>query len=301
MENMVFLIDLPRLQEGQRTTAETMTFFGTEMIYFLEAMGLERSIIDSIYHFDFTATKDLAFVHNVGGVHYGLSWRRTGYCGLGRAVENLGLATQKRLDIDFVTSSVGSLNDDFLAMLYLGAQGDNGLEEYNWRNPAVESRKRKRPQGNSEARQVSRERLRSHLRQHIRVYFPTNETVRNSTTGSAGTICFQSKWFNSPTFPREILRDCKSVRPGMLMHNKVCANHSLFGFKPWLNVVAIVRTDRGRPIQILGVRWVSKLFGKCIGQACQGSGHERAQAQLPQLGMWGACASASVSSWCRGG
>lgn len=301
MENMVFLIDLPRLQDCQRTTAETMTFFGTELIFFLEAMGLERSIIDSIYNFDFTATKDLAFVHNVGGVHSGVSWQRTGYCGLGRAVESLGLATQKRLDIDFVTSSVGSLNDDFLAMLYLGAQGDNGLEEYNWRNPAVVSRKRKTPQDNVEARQISRERLRSHLRQDIRVYFPTNETVRNSTAGSAGTICFQSKWFNSPTFPREILRDCKSVRPGMLMHNKVCANRSLFHFKPWLNFVAIVRTDRGRPIQILGVRWVSKLLGKCMGQACQGSGYERAQAQLPQLGMWGACASASESSWCREG
>lgn len=300
MENMIFIIDLPRLQEGQRTTAETMTLFGTELIYFLEAMGLERSIIDSIYRFDFTATKDLAFIHNIGGVHSGVSWQRTGYCGLGRAVERLGLATQKRLDIDFVTSSVGFLNEDFLAMLYLGAQGDNGLEEYNWRNPAVVYRKRKTPQDESEARQISRERLRSHLRQDIRVYFPTDETVRNSTAGSAGTICFQSKWFNSPTFPREILRDCKSVRPGMLMHNKVGTN-PLLHLEPWLTFIGIVRTDRGRTIQILGVHWVSELLGKCMGQTCQGSGHERAQAQLPQLGMRGACASASESAWCRGG
>ena len=298
MENMVFLIDLPRLQEGQPTTADTMTFFGTEMMYFLEAMGLERSIVDSIYRFDFTATKDLAFIHNVGGVHSGESWQRTGYCGLGRAVKELGLATQKRLDIDFVTSSVGSLNDDFLAMLYLGAQGDNGLEEYNRRNPAVVSRKRKMPHGNSEERQISRELLRSHLRQNIRVYFPTHETVKNSNAGSAGTICFQSKWFNSPTFPHEILRDCKSVRPGMLMHNKVGFKCSCFHFMLGLMLVAVVRTYRGRSIQVMGVRWVSQLLRKCMGQACQRSCHERAQAQLPQLGMWGACASASECS-CR--
>ena len=245
MENTVFLIDLPRLGKGRRTTVEEMTFFGTEMICFLEALGLERSIIDSIYHFDFTATKDLAFVHNIGGVHSGDSWRRTGYCGLGRAVEKLGLATQKRLHIDFVTSSVGSLNDDFLAMLYLSAQGDSGLKEYNWRNPAVTSRKKMMPQEDLEASQIQREQLRSDLRQHIRIYFPTHETVKDSTAGSAGTICFQSKWYNSPSFPREIMRDCKSVRPRMLMHNKVRSNCPCVHLVHGLIVVATFRTDRG--------------------------------------------------------
>ena len=228
MENMVFLVDLPRLPEGQRTAADGMTFFATELINFLEAMGLERSIIDSMYNFDFTATKDLAFVHTLGGVHSGESWQRTGYCGLGRAVKRLGLATDKRLHIDFVTSSIGALNDDFLAMLYLGAQGDNGLKEYNWRNPAVASRKKMTPQEDSQVTQTLRERLWSHLRLDFQVYFPTQETVRNSTAGSAGTICFNSKWYNAHNFPREVLRDCQSVRPGMLMHNKVaskCSSH----------------------------------------------------------------------------
>lgn len=218
---MVFLIDLPRLPEEQRTTPEDMTFFGTELIYFLEAMGLEQSIIDSMYNFDFTATGNLAFVHNIGGTHSGESWRRTGYCGLGRALKELGLATDKPLHIDFVTSSVGSLNDNFLTMLYLAAQGDDGLTEYNWRNPSVISRRKKAPQEDLQAKDILRERLRSHLRQSFQVYYPTHDTVKSSTAGSAGTICFQSKWYNSPTFPREILRDCKSIRPGMLMHNKV--------------------------------------------------------------------------------
>ena len=221
MENMVFLIDLPRLPEGRRTTLEDMTLFGTELIYFVGAMGLEQSIIDSVYTFDFTATKDLAFVHNIGGAHSGESWKRTGYCGLGRAVNKLGLATDKRLRIDFVTSSVGSLNDDFLAMLYLAARGDDGLIEYNWRNLPSASKKKKAPQENLHTQDGFRQWLQSRLRQDFHVYYPTHDTVKSSTARSAGTICFQSRWYNSPTFPREILRDCKSVRPGMLMHNKV--------------------------------------------------------------------------------
>lgn len=221
MENMVFLIDLPRLRDGQRTKAEKMTFFGAELIHFLESMGLEQSIINSMYNFDFAATEDLAFIHSIGGAHTGESAQRTGYCGLGRAVKELGLATDNALHIDFVTSSVGSLNDDFLAMLYLAAQGDDGLKEYEWRNPPVATRKKKPPQEEPQVQDSLRERLRSHLRENFCVYYPTHDTVKQSTARSAGTICFQSKWYNSPTFPREILRDCKSVRPGMLMHNKV--------------------------------------------------------------------------------
>lgn len=37
----------------------------------------------------------------------------------------------------------------------------------------------------------------------------------------AGTICFQAKWWDSPIFPREILRDAPNVRPGVLLHTKL--------------------------------------------------------------------------------
>ncbi len=280
MENMVFLIDLPRLSEGRRTKTKDMTFFGTELIYFLEALGLEQTIIDSMYNFDFTATGHLAFVHNIGGAHSEESWHRTGYCGLGRAVKELDLATDKLLHIDFVTSSVGSLNDDFLAMLYLAAQGDDGLTEYYWRNPPTTSKK-KSTQVHLQAKDVSRERVRSHLRQNFQIYYPTHDTVKDSIARSAGTIWFQSKWYNSPTFPREILRDCKSVRPGMLMHNKVWMKCPSVYFNNGLTALATVRTAGRRPIQVLGLYWVSKLFRERVGQAFQGSSDKRAQTQLP--------------------
>lgn len=290
MENMVFLIDLPRLPENRRTKLEEMTFFGTELIYFLEAMGLQQSIIDSIYNFDFTATKDLAFVHNIGGAHSRESWKRTGYCGLGRAVKKLGLATDKDLHIDFVTSSVGSLNDDFLAMLYLAARGDDGLMEYNWRNPPNGSKKEKAAQENVQTQDGFRQRLRSYLRQEFHVYYPTHDTVKSSTARSAGTICFQSKWYNLPTFPKEILRDCKSVRLGILMHNKVSFKLPCTHSNVCLIFLAVVRSTEGRSIQVVGVHRISQLFGKRMGQTCQRSSNERTQTQLPQLGMWSGCA-----------
>lgn len=42
-----------------------MTFFGKELIHFLEAMGLQQDVVQSLYKFDFSETKDLAFVHSM--------------------------------------------------------------------------------------------------------------------------------------------------------------------------------------------------------------------------------------------
>jgi hypothetical protein len=69
----------------------------------------------------------------------GDTWRRTGHCGLGRAVASLGLRAHKPTKVDFVvsmhrdlalnqadvgkTSSVGSLTDEFLRSIYLSSQG----------------------------------------------------------------------------------------------------------------------------------------------------------------------------------
>ncbi len=38
---------------------------------------------------------------------------------------------------------------------------------------------------------------------------------------SAGTICFRPAWWESAKFPREVLRDCRNVRKGLLMHSKM--------------------------------------------------------------------------------
>ena len=72
----VFLIDLPRLDEvvGEQGNDEEvkkqLTFFGKELLYFLEAMGLDRDVIKGVLKFDFAATQGLAFVHSMSVSHF---------------------------------------------------------------------------------------------------------------------------------------------------------------------------------------------------------------------------------------
>lgn len=230
MENMMFLIDLPRLAGDQASTRENMTVFGQDLIYFLKAMGLDQNVIESIYKFDFSRTHSLAFVHTIGGAHSGKQepWRRTGYCGLGRSVEKLGLKTSEALSIDCVTSSLGSLNMGFLSALYLAAQGDDGLTEYEWRSFSTGTVKK------AESIRAIKEKTQDHVNENFHIYFPTRDTVASSIGGtpSGGTICFQSKWYKSLTFPRGLLRDCRSRRNGLLMHNKV-RKITIMGIQCW--------------------------------------------------------------------
>lgn len=121
-----------------------------------------------------------------------------------------------------------------MAAMYYACLGDP-LIEYEARTGA----KSKREDFNDRAKYL--------VDKHMRVFFPSRETVLQSKGGKevcfplalanaapsrqcpyqsntkqgAGTICFQSKWWQAPSFPRQVLRDCKSVRPGVLMHSKI--------------------------------------------------------------------------------
>ncbi|KAG8531873.1 uncharacterized protein KY384_003509 [Bacidia gigantensis] len=213
MENMVFLIDLPRLESDEKAKGEDLSFFGQELVHFLTAKGVDRHIVDSICSFDFSATRDFAFVHTIGGAHIDSDWQRTGWPGLGTAVSKLNLETKEALKIDFVTSSVGSLDMDFLGRLYKACQGDDGLAGYAEKNP----RARSSPLGHS----ASVTNIQNAINLGFRIYFPTHETVKSSYAGFAGTICMQSKYYENPKFPKQLLRDAKSLRDGLLMHHKI--------------------------------------------------------------------------------
>ena len=212
MENAVFLIDLPKSRVAHQSQ------FAECLLYFLQAQGLPEDVIRRVHEHDFSETAGLGFVHTIGGAHAGDSWKLTGHCGLGRTVAGLGLSSKNVIEVDYVTSSVGSLNEEFLRSMYLAAQGDDGLAEYTLRTsksfPAkcVDDPKRivKRDMGVS-------------WKEKFRFYYPSDATVRASTGGpdSASTICFQEKWWNNPKFPRRNMQDCVSRRTGLLMHNKV--------------------------------------------------------------------------------
>ncbi|KAF4628738.1 hypothetical protein G7Y89_g9417 [Cudoniella acicularis] len=210
MENICFLIDLPRRPEGQLTDPIDYTFFEAELTYFLKAMGLKQSIIDSLRKFDFSRTAPYAFVHSIGGAHSGSDFKRTGYCGLGTAVQKLGLQTEQDLSIDAISGSIGKIDIDFMKAMYLALQGDNGLTEYECRTtlPRTRPERRKLPED---------------IKRLFRIYFPLKETVAKSKGGieAGGTVCMKSHWFDGDAFPRELFRDCESRRTGLLMHSKM--------------------------------------------------------------------------------
>ncbi|PYH66151.1 uncharacterized protein BO88DRAFT_393859 [Aspergillus vadensis CBS 113365] len=214
MENSVFLIDLPKKNGAEKPT----THFYEDLVHFLKASTLHENIIAKLDSFDFSKTSKYAFVHTIGGSHTDTAWKRTGYCGLGRAVERLNLRTSVPLNIDFIASSVGAITDQFLRSLYLASQGDDGLTEFTIRyakNFPV-------PRRDDPSKLLKRD-TGTEWKDRFRLYFPSQNTIATSKGGPrcAGTICFQSRWYNGENFPRHILRDCESQRKGLLMHNKI--------------------------------------------------------------------------------
>ncbi|KAI1046292.1 hypothetical protein LB505_008503 [Fusarium chuoi] len=204
MENMVFLIDLPRLKDpaNYRQTA-----FSTELGRFLSATGVGEGMVRSLANYDFSQTKHLGFVYTIPGGHQGDSLKRIGYSGLGTTVAALGLATDEPIEVDFVVGTIKMWTDEWWIA------GDDGMAEYKsriGRTGAASKSKASNP-------------WQKKLKDRFRIYFPTDETVGRSRGGrnAAGTICVQPKWWRSPTFPTELVRDCVNTRDGLLMHSKM--------------------------------------------------------------------------------
>lgn len=121
---MVFVIDLPRIEDAAKQRTNILPPFGEDLSYFLAAQGVDDKMIQSLRNYDFDETLRYGFVHTIAGSHPDPDvWQRTGYCGLGRAVKALGLATDQDIELDYVCSSIGSLKADFLTALYNACQG----------------------------------------------------------------------------------------------------------------------------------------------------------------------------------
>jgi hypothetical protein len=211
MENSVWLIDLPRLP-SKATTVDDLTNFGKELMYFIQKQGLPEDAIEGILNFDFSATKDIAFVHTVGGMLYDEEAERTGLPGLAQAVRQTNQSTTTDLEIDFAASSMGSLKDEFLRNVHAAASGRNMLERAEVATAQAKSSffQAKKPTSDDHS-----------IRDKVRLYFPTHETAISSKSGGTGTICINRKWFEDMTFPRRCFRDYISTRPGLLSHNKI--------------------------------------------------------------------------------
>lgn len=193
-ENTVFLIDLPRRRDGLTGNRKLLPSFGRELVMFLEAQKIEQSVINGVLKFDFEQARHLEFIHSIGGSHPSGS-SNTGLPGLAKALRQQNLHQVKHMELDYVASSLGAINDAFLERIWLAARGED-------LRPA------------SEVKDV---------RKHIRVYFPTEETVKNSTGGTdcGGIISLFRNHYDAATFPKDCLRDHDSNRKGMLSHNKL--------------------------------------------------------------------------------
>ncbi|KIY01468.1 uncharacterized protein Z520_03020 [Fonsecaea multimorphosa CBS 102226] len=222
MENTVWLIDLPSKSASDAANSSSLhgattpaappaagagcqTLFEKSLKEFLRAQTVPDDVLRKLDLFDFRKTERYGFVHSIGGVHGGEAWQTTGFPGLGRTITELGLASRGSIQMDYVSSSIGSLDDEFLRSIHLAASGDNGLTEYT--------------------RRVDKRGLikQGSWKKNFRIYFPSDNTVRTSKGGApnAGTVCFSITWWNNPKFPRSNMYDCVSVREGLLMHNKL--------------------------------------------------------------------------------
>ena len=214
MENSVFMIDLPRLADGRKAEAGEVTPFAKEVTYFLEKQRVDRNVREGLLNFDFSATKDMMFVHTAGGTYYDEEAERTGLPGLARAVRQLSLQSREGLQIDFAASSIGSLNDDYLRGVHAAARGEDMIAK-----AASATAKAKTDFFKASADKSSS--AVPDIRDKVRIYFPTHETVTSSIAGAAGTICLNRKWFEGAAFPRTCFRDYRSTRAGLLSHNKI--------------------------------------------------------------------------------
>ncbi|KAK2594451.1 hypothetical protein QQS21_007855 [Conoideocrella luteorostrata] len=73
MENMVFLIDLPLMEMAHKPHPATMFF--SQLQLYLQAMGVEISMISGLSKYDFSKTKDIGLVYSmsvIGNLHSNL-------------------------------------------------------------------------------------------------------------------------------------------------------------------------------------------------------------------------------------
>jgi len=62
---MVFLIDLPILDNAAKIAANKLTPFAQDLAYFLEAQGIPDSLTGSLAKYDWSETERYGFVHSM--------------------------------------------------------------------------------------------------------------------------------------------------------------------------------------------------------------------------------------------
>jgi hypothetical protein len=62
---MVFLIDLPHIEDPDQRERNELTLFGAELAHFLSAQGMDEKLIASLRNYDFSKTARYGFIHTM--------------------------------------------------------------------------------------------------------------------------------------------------------------------------------------------------------------------------------------------
>ncbi|CAI2162747.1 12540_t:CDS:10 [Funneliformis geosporum] len=191
-ENVVFIQDF--LARDKSKEYNGLQGFARDINDFLVAMGLKTHIVNLLPEYDYSKSK-ATLVPSIPGIHKGMeNIKRFGHGRISKAVKEF-CGSREDVQLEFQSSSIGSLNKQYLVEFYLSARGLD----------PVSAQSRPRPK-KGEA---------DHLPPIIVVY-PSHE----AKFAIASTICLSEKAYIKNTFPKEILRNCISKRDGMLMHSK---------------------------------------------------------------------------------
>ncbi|KAI7897075.1 tyrosyl-DNA phosphodiesterase-domain-containing protein [Mucor mucedo] len=205
LENVVFIQDFPKRRNDQpaiRTTSD-LPPFARDICELLDHMQVPPPVKHELLLYDFAKAK-AHIVASVSGVFEGPEqYKKYGHTRLADVVQNItgfNLDPKSYPKVEMQTSSLGSLSVYYLNELY---KSFCGIPAYlNGKMSAPIVKKNEIPP--------------------IDIIYPSRDTVHDSRLGppGAGTICLNTSTWKKPTFPKQVMCDAISQRPGTLMHSK---------------------------------------------------------------------------------
>ncbi|KAI8984565.1 tyrosyl-DNA phosphodiesterase-domain-containing protein [Mycotypha africana] len=202
LENVIFMQDFPKLNEPHASFS-SMPEFAREIAELLDQMTVPVSVKEAILHYDFSRAK-AQIIASISGTFEGINeYQKYGHIRLAKAVQSLtgGIVNKENLPhVEMQTSSLGSMSVFYLQELF---QSFCGLLPYRANNANTKL-------------------LKKDEMPPVDIIYPTLDTVNDSRLGAPGasTICLSRDAWNKPSFPKQLMHDAISVRPGTLMHSK---------------------------------------------------------------------------------
>lgn len=211
IENAVYVHDFPRTSSASSGPSA----FRDTLVSAHKSLGTPLGLYETLNtSFDFTTAADIRLILSVPGNHKGVdALQSNGHTGLAKALQDLDVVTpfhKARLTLECQGSSIGSYTRDWIRSFYRSALG--------W-DPSG-------PDSNGLKTESSRKRIptRDDEWPDVKIVYPTLRTVKESLGGPAGggtLFCPINQW-GKAGFPRDLFRDSRSLRPGLLQHVRTC-------------------------------------------------------------------------------